>query len=72
MKEYIVDRFEGLYAICENEHLETINILTELLPPDTKEGDFLYINDEGVYCIDYEATEKSKIRISSKLNKLFD
>lgn len=72
MKRYIVDRFEGLYAICENEEKEFINILRELLPTETKEGDFLYVNEDGEYFVDYEATEERQKRIRSKLDNLFE
>ena len=72
MKKYIIDRFEGLFAICENEEKKIINIKTELLPPETKEGDCLYINEEGEYLIDYENTEESRRRIRSKLDSLFE
>jgi len=72
MKKYIIDRFEGLFAICENEGKKFINIRIELLPPDAKEGDCLYINENGVYFIDYENTEESRRRIRSKLDSLFE
>lgn len=72
MERYVVDRFEGLYAICENEEKEFINIEVELLPPIVKEGDCLYINDDRVYSIDYEATEENRKRIRSKLDSLLE
>lgn len=72
MKKYIIDRFEGLFAICENEEKEFINIEIELLPPEAKEGDCLYINEDGEYIIDYETTNENMKRIRSKLNSLFE
>lgn len=72
MERYVVDRFEGLYAICENEEKEFIHIEIEVLPPLVKEGDCLYINEDGVYSIDYEATEENTKRIRSKLDSLFE
>lgn len=72
MKKYIVDRFEGLYAICENEEKEFFNVKIELLPPETKEGDCIYINEDGVYYIDYETAEENRKRIRNKLNSLFE
>lgn len=72
MRKYIIDRFEGSYAICENEEKEFMSIKVELLPPDAKEGDSLYINEDGVYYIDYETTEENRKRIRSKLDNLFE
>ncbi|NLO09150.1 MAG: DUF3006 domain-containing protein [Clostridiales bacterium] len=72
MKKYIVDRLEGLYAVCENEEKEFLNIRIDLLPPETKEGDCLYTNEDGVYVIDYETTEENRKRIRSKLDSLFE
>ena len=72
MEKYIVDRFVGLFAICENEEKEFINIKTELLPPETKEGDCLYINEDGEYLIDYETTNENMKRVRSKLDSLFE
>jgi translation elongation factor P/translation initiation factor 5A len=72
MKRYVVDRFEGLYAICENEEKEFLNIKIEDLPPETKEGDCIYINEDGIYFIDYETTEENRKRIRSKLDSLFE
>jgi hypothetical protein len=72
MKKYIVDRFEGIYAICENEDKEFLNVKAELLPPETKEGDCLYINEDGEYFIDIETTKENWDRIRSKLDNLFE
>lgn len=72
MKRYIVDRFEDPYAICENEKGDFVNIEKELLPPETKEGDHLYIHENGTYYIDYKATEESRKRIRKKLDSLFE
>lgn len=72
MNKYIIDRFEGSYAICEDEEKKFVNIERRLLPPNTKESDCIYTNDKGVFCIDYEATENNKMRIRSKLDSLFE
>jgi len=37
----IVDRFEGDFAVCENENKEMINVCRSELPADVKEGDVL-------------------------------
>jgi len=55
----IVDRFEGDFAVCENENKEMINVCRSELPADVKEGDVLLkMNDK--YVIDTAATEERK------------
>ena len=57
MQKYIIDRFEGDFAVCENyDTEEIIDILKEKLPNDAKEGDILLKDDNENFCIDYEET----------------
>ena len=72
MSKYIVDRFDGHYAICENEAKEFISINMDLLPPEIKEGDCLCFDGNGVYYIDYELTKERKKSIRKKLDSLFE
>lgn len=72
MKKYIVDRFEGNYAICEDEDKVFVNIEHRLLPPEVKEGDCLIMNDDGSFSIDIKTTEDRKQVIQSKLDSLFE
>ena len=66
----IIDRFEGVYAVCETENKEYINIPKSELPQGIKEGDILNcINDK--WNIDTVATKERKEKIKSKLNSLF-
>ena len=62
----IIDRFEEEYAVCELENGETINIPRKNLPPNVKVGMAL----NGLE-IDFEETEKIRIRIKGKMDKLF-
>ena len=52
----IIDRFEGEFAVCENEEGKMINISRNKLPKEAKEGDVIIIEKEKVY-IDVEETE---------------
>ncbi|HHT56831.1 DUF3006 domain-containing protein [Herbinix luporum] len=72
MKKYIVDRFEGEYAVCEKEDLTLVNILRSKLPAETKEGDCLVEKDDGSFYIDIEATKDRKQQIRRKLDSLFE
>ncbi len=69
MKKLIIDRFEGDFAVCEQEDKIFINISKNSLPPDVKEGDFIFEND-GAYTIDYEITRDIKKVINEKFGKL--
>lgn len=71
MKKYIVDRFEGDYAVCETEDRSFVNINRYRLPSGTKEGDCL-IEKNGSFLIDTDATEKRRKLIRKKLDSLFE
>ena len=52
MQKYIIDRFEGDFAVCENyDTEEIIDILKEKLPNDAKEGDIIFKDDNENFCI---------------------
>lgn len=54
----IIDRFEGEYAVLENDD-EMQNIERTLLPDDAKEGDVLIVVD-SMYEVDVEGTQKRR------------
>ena len=55
---YIIDRFEGKYAVCERDDLKYVNILLKKLPKEIKEGDVMRFDGKN-YIID---TNKTKDR----------
>ena len=61
----VIDRFEGMYAVCEKEDMTIINIKRSLVPKEAKEGDVLNIEGD-VIRIDINETKKQK----SKIEKL--
>lgn len=66
MQKYIIDRFEGDFAVCENyDTEEIIDILKEKLPNDAKEGDIIFKDDNENFCIDYEETRLRKERMEA-------
>jgi len=72
MKKYIVDRFEDIYAVCEDfETEEMIDILIEKLPEDVQEGDVI-IEDEDVFYIDHEETEARREQMAQLLKQLMN
>lgn len=62
---FIIDRFEGDYAVVELENKEMIDIPRTILPVGAKEGDIINIS------IQETETEKQKKRIQDKFNSLF-
>lgn len=70
MERYIVDRFEGDFAVLESEEGGTVDILKSLLP-DANEGDVILFENE-LYRVDKEETLKRQELIAEKMRKLFE
>lgn len=68
MRILVIDRFEGTYAICENEEQKLFAIETSELPQGAAEGSVLEINEEGAIRINKEKTAARR----SKVKKLQD
>lgn len=66
-----VDRFEGIYAVCETEAGEMVNIPRAELSGKVKEGDIiLKINNQ--YVIDNDASNKRKSEIMGLMEDIFE
>lgn len=63
--KFIIDRFEGDFAVVELDNKQIIDVPKILLPENAKEGDILNIS------IDEKATEIRRKRIQDKFNSLF-
>ncbi|MGN0479256.1 MAG: DUF3006 domain-containing protein [Hominenteromicrobium sp.] len=70
MKRMIIDRFDGIYAICEDKDKAFFAIEIGELPKGAKAGDVLLITDEGLLQIDTEETERRRQRIMEKQKKV--
>ena len=64
------DRFDGIYAICEDKDKAFFAIETSELPQGARAGDVLKITDDGALSIDVEETERRRTRILEKQKKL--
>ena len=68
--KYVIDRFEGNYAILENQDTyEIIDVKRNELPNDAKEGSVLSFEND-IYTLDIYATNQRKediLKIFSKL-----
>jgi hypothetical protein len=67
----IIDRFEGPFAVCEDEDRKMINIEKEKLPKEAKEGSVLIIQGDKIE-IDYNETENRKNRIKKMMDSLWE
>jgi hypothetical protein len=72
MKYLIIDRFEGNYAVCEQEDKSMINVPKYKLPLNCNEGDSLILDSDGMYQKDTQNSQNREKRISEKMNRLFD
>lgn len=61
---FIIDRFEGDFAIIQSVEGEVIEIPRKIVPQEGKEGDVLVIS------IDKDETEERELRIKEKFNRL--
>lgn len=68
---YSIDRFEGEYAICENDMRQSIQILRSKLPVNAVEGSCINVIDENNIVLDQAETDSRKQRILDLQNRLF-
>ena len=68
MEKYIIDRFEGEFAVLEKESGGTIDVKRDLLQGN--EGDVV-VYDNGTYRFDKELTQKRKALMKEKMDRLF-
>lgn len=67
MRRFIIDRFEGEFAVLEKEEGGTFDVpKSEII--DAKEGDVV-IFDNGIYTVDKEETKKRKELIAEKISR---
>lgn len=70
MKKVVIDRFEGNYAVCEDEDRNILEINRKEIPKTAKDGDVLIIN-QGVIEIDGQETLDRRKSIKELQEKLF-
>ncbi len=68
--KYIIDRFEGTYAVCEDETKNMVNIPKYKLPMEVKEGDAL-IEVDGIIRIDDKEADERRKKVNQRMSKLF-
>ena len=71
MKTLTIDRFEGNFAICEDNDEKYFGIEVSELPQGAKEGDVLEISEEGTLSINVEATNDRRSKMKKKQDALW-
>ena len=66
-----IDRFEGDFAICEDENLKIVKINRKKIKSCAHEGDVLKF-DNNFYIIDFDKTMERKTKNYKMQEKIFD
>ena len=66
----VIDRFEGEYAVCENDDNEVLNIHISDLPENSKEGDIIYKKNNSIV-IDKKCSKERKKHIEEIVNDIW-
>lgn len=71
MKQLVIDRFEGKFAICEDAEQKYYAIETAELPEGAVEGSVLEISSQGELLLNIEETQRRRERIAGKQRRAF-
>lgn len=71
MRKLIIDRFEGTYAICEDQEKKMFAVSLNELPQGAKPGDVLQISGAGELSVDQEETQRRRKKMAGLQSKLF-
>ncbi|MGN0474968.1 MAG: DUF3006 domain-containing protein [Acutalibacteraceae bacterium] len=71
MRKLTVDRFDGIYATCEDDERKMFAIPTAELPANVREGDKLEIDNDGVITVNAEATAADRADVRAKEDSIF-
>lgn len=67
----IIDRIENKIVICEDENGQTVEFQIDMFIQPIQDGDIVIKNNQGLYEVDKEETEKRKKNIENRFNSLF-
>lgn len=68
--KYIIDRFEGMMAVCEDETKKMVNIPKYRLPLEAKEGDAL-VEEDGILRLDDAYAQEQRRKVKQLIDRLF-
>lgn len=66
--KYIIDRFEGPFAVCEGEDHIIVRLVRTALPAKCREGSTIETTENGIALID---NSDDRSRIKRKMSALF-
>ena len=69
--QLIVDRFEGDFAVCEDEKRNTVSIERSRLPSSVREGDVLTVDGDQIR-IDPDKTGERRKKIKNLMKDLWE
>jgi hypothetical protein len=72
VKFLYLDRFEGRFAVCEDDKREVILLEKKSLPQKAKEGCILRFENDGTVVFDEKETKARLKLVQSLEKKLFD
>ena len=67
---YIIDRFEGRFAVLEAENGEFTGVERARLPSQAQEGSVV-VHELGVFRLDEQATQERRAHMREKLGALW-
>lgn len=67
-----IERFDGDYAICQDDNEKLHEIKISKLPKKTKPGDVLKVSSDGKLVLDMTETLSRKKRIRKLQDRLFE
>ena len=68
----IIDRIENKIVICEDENGQTLELPIDMFVMPIQDGDVVIKNEQGVYKVDNEETQRRKENIENRFNSLFN
>lgn len=71
MRQLVIDRYEGKYAICEDEEQKYFAIEVQELPEGAAPGCVLEITNEGELTLNMAETQIRRQRIIKKQREAF-
>ncbi len=71
MKRLYIDRIEDIYAICEDDECNVIQIPISNFPSGAKEGDSIILTNLGEIMIDEKHTQQRKNIIKKLQDELW-
>lgn len=67
----VIDRFEGVYAICEDENKNMVAVIKTNLPAEAKEGSVLKTAGKSII-VDHDEANHIRKRIKEKMDTMWD